>query len=119
MQKQLRYKAGTYGYPDSEGGDWIMVDSTPFQSVSSGSGVVLAVRATGELVQRTGITCSLPQGTGWTNLLNNMTRVDTYETVAWAVDTTGDMCDMSSPCKHRDNSCSHKQQRTFSDLEIC
>ncbi|XP_025100011.1 perivitellin-2 31 kDa subunit-like [Pomacea canaliculata] len=88
---QLKYKTGTFGYPDTEGGAWITVDSSPFQHVSSGSGVVLAVRSNGELVQRTGITCTLPQGTGWSSMLNGMTRVDTYGTVAWAVDTAGDL----------------------------
>ncbi|PVD27550.1 hypothetical protein C0Q70_12712 [Pomacea canaliculata] len=88
---QLKYKTGTYGNPDTEGGAWILVDSSPFQHVSSGSGVVLAVRSNGELVQRTGITCSLPQGTGWSSMLKSMTRVDTYGTVAWAVDTAGDL----------------------------
>nr|P0DQP0.1 RecName: Full=Perivitellin-2 31 kDa subunit; Short=PmPV2 31 kDa subunit; Short=PmPV2-31; AltName: Full=PV2 tachylectin 'B' delivery subunit; AltName: Full=Pma_3499_0.54; AltName: Full=Pore forming toxin; Short=PFT; Flags: Precursor [Pomacea maculata] len=90
-KSQLKYKSGTFGNPDTEGGDWILVDSGSFQHVSSGSGVVLAVRSNGELVQRTGITCSLPQGTGWTSMLNSMSRVDTYGTVAWAVDTAGDL----------------------------
>ncbi|PVD27555.1 hypothetical protein C0Q70_12717 [Pomacea canaliculata] len=90
-KSQLKYKSGTFGNPDTEGGDWITVDSGSFQHVSSGSGVVLAVRSNGELVQRTGITCSLPQGSGWSSMLNGMSRVDTYGTVAWAVDTYGDL----------------------------
>lgn len=85
----IMYK--TLGNVNKGGSGWVDVDRGQFQHVTSGSGVVLAVRTNGELVQRKGITCFKPTGTGWIHLLSSMTRVDSYGTVAWAVDTSGDL----------------------------
>lgn len=86
---RLLYKTNTFGDRNTGGSDWMEVDPGPFQHVTSGSGVVLAVRNSGELVQRTGATCSNPTGSGWKLLLPNMSRVDSYGAVAWAVDANG------------------------------
>lgn len=86
---KLAYRKGTLGNRNTKGLGWVEVDPGPFQHVTSGSGVVLAVRTNGTLVQRTSVTCSNPMGNGWTDLQLNVSRVDSYGAVAWAVNASG------------------------------